>query len=230
MKQNALLLLLFLFSIAGFGQVQTVTYSVSPATFEETTAITITINGNSINETNWGVTGNALYMWTWSFDINDANSIDCPTNGTWTSSNEANRFTYNAISDTYTKTFTPNVFYNRNGLGKIGFLVKAKNGTGDEKSQDIFVEVGAFQTTLTAPLQNSSTIITSGSNLNITATNTNGNASYTLKANGTTLNTNASTASYSYTHTAITNNQNYELSVTQGTTTIVKKFSVIVNP
>nr|WP_315182892.1 alpha-amylase family glycosyl hydrolase [uncultured Flavobacterium sp.] len=230
MKQNALLLMLFLFSIVGFGQVQTVTYTVSPATFEETTAITITINGNSINETNWGVTGNALYMWTWSFDINDANSIDCPTNGTWTSSNEANRFTYNAISDTYTKTFTPNVFYNRNGLGKIGFLVKAKNGTGDEKSQDIFVEVGAFQTTLTAPLQNSSTIITSGSNLNITATNTNGNASYTLKANGTTLNTNASTASYSYTHTAITNNQNYELSVTQGTTTIVKKFSVIVNP
>ncbi|WP_269686484.1 alpha-amylase family glycosyl hydrolase [Flavobacterium lacustre] len=230
MKQKALLLLLFLFSIAGFGQVQTVTYTVSPATFEETTAITITINGNSINETTWGVTGNALYMWTWSFDVNDVNSIDCPTNGTWTSSNEANRFTYNAISDTYTKTFTPNVFYNRNGLGKIGLLIKAKDGTGDKKSQDIFVEVGAFQTTLTAPLQNSSTIIASGSNLKITATNTNGNASYTLKANGTTLNTNASTASYSYTHTAITNNQNYELSVTQGATTIVKKFSVIVNP
>jgi hypothetical protein len=29
-----------------------------------------------------GVTGNAIYMWTWSFDINDMNSIRLPTNGT----------------------------------------------------------------------------------------------------------------------------------------------------
>jgi hypothetical protein len=41
------------------------------------------------------------------FDINDANIVDCPTNGAWTASNEANRFTYNAGSDTYTKTITP---------------------------------------------------------------------------------------------------------------------------
>jgi hypothetical protein len=40
------------------------------------------------------------------FDINDANSVDCPTNGTWTASNEANRFSYNSATDTYTKNFT----------------------------------------------------------------------------------------------------------------------------
>ena len=49
-------------------------------------------------------------------------------------------------------------------------------------------------------------------------------------ANGTVINTNANTASYSYSHTNITNNQIYELSITQGATTIVKKFSVVVNP
>jgi 1,4-alpha-glucan branching enzyme len=229
MKKTILFLLFFL-SIVASAQQQAINYTVSPATFEETTAITITINGNSVNEGTWGVTGNALYMWTWSFDINDANSLDCPTNGSWTASNEANKFTYNSVSDTYTKTVTPNTFYNRNGIGKIGFLVKAKDGTGDKKSQDNFVEVGAYQVTLTTPAENGSTIIASGGSLNIAATNTGGNASYVLKANGTTLNTNAATSSYSYNHTNITGNQNYELLVTQGTTVITKKFSAVVNP
>ena len=166
MKKIILLVSLF-FSIIAIGQQQSITYAVSPATFEETTSITITVNGSSVNEGVWGVTGNALYIWTWSFDINDANSIDCPTNGIWNASNEANRFTYNSATDTYTKTFTPNVFYNRNGIGKIGFLVKAKDGTGDKKSQDNFVEVGAYQVTLTAPAENSSTIIASGGSLTI---------------------------------------------------------------
>ena len=229
MKKIILLVSLF-FSIIAIGQQQSVVYSVSPATFEETTAITISINGASVNEGVWGVTGNALYIWTWSFDINDANSIDCPTNGIWNASNEANRFTYNSATDTYTKTFTPNVFYNRNGIGKIGFLVKAKDGTGDKKSQDNFVEVGAYQVTLSTPAENSSTIIASGGSLNISASNTGGNASYVLKANGITLNTNATASSYSYNHTNIIGNQNYELQVTQGATVITKKFSAIVNP
>ena len=217
-------------SVAIFAQQQTVTYSISPATFEETTAITITINGGSVNEATWGVTGNALYLWAWSFDINDANSIDCPTNGAWTGSNEANRFNYNSGSDTYTKTITPNTFYNRNGIGRIGFLVKAKDGTGDKKSQDNFAEVGTFQVTLSTPNENSATVIASGGSLNIAATNTGGNASYVLKTNGVNLNSNSATASYSFNHTSITANQNYELQVTQGTTVISKKFSAIVNP
>ncbi|MFV8331970.1 alpha-amylase family glycosyl hydrolase [Flavobacterium sp. GSP14] len=229
MKKIIFLTLLFC-SISTFAQQQTVTSSINPPTFEETTSITITINGSSVNESAWGVTGNALYMWAWSYDINDANIVDCPTNGAWTASNEANRFTYNAGSDTYTKTITPTTFYSRTAIGRIGFLVKAKDGTGDKKSQDILTEVGSFQVTLTAPAENSATIITSGGSLSIAATNTGGNASYVLRANGTTLNTNAATSNYSYNHTSIAVNQNYELQVTQGTTVITKKFSAIVNP
>lgn len=229
MKKNLLFLLFFL-SIVATAQQQTIAYSISPATFEETTSVTITITGNNVDEAAWGITGNALYMWTWSLDINDANSIDCPTNGTWTASNEANRFAYNSATNTYTKTFTPNVFYNRNGIGRIGFLVKAKDGTGDKKSQDNFVEVGAYQVTLNAPAENSATIIATGGSLNISAANTGGNASYVLKANGATLNTNPATSSYTFNHTNITGNQNYELQVTQGTTVITKKFSAVVNP
>ncbi|MWB94323.1 T9SS type A sorting domain-containing protein [Flavobacterium sp. GA093] len=228
--KKTLLLIFLLFSAITFAQIQTATYSVSPSTFEENTSITITINGSSINEGTWAVTGNALYLWAWAFDTNDTTQKGTPLNGSWEASDEASKFTYNAGTDTYTKTITPTTYYNTTGIGKIGFLIKAKNGTGDKKSQDILVEVGSFQVNLTAPTENSATILASGSSFNIAANNTNGVASYTLKANGTSINTNASTSNYSYTATNITTNQNFELSVVQGTVTISKKFSVIVNP
>lgn len=228
--KKTLLLFFLLLSTAIFAQQQTVTYAINPSPFEDTTSITITINGSSINESTWSVTGNALYLWSWSYDVNDANQMDSPSNGSWTVSNEASKFTYNAGTDTYTKTFVPSVYFNRNGIGRMGFLVKAKDGSGGKQSQDILVEVGSFQATLTAPAENSASIIASGSNFTISATNTNGAASYTLKANGTTINTNAATSAYSYSHTNITSNQSYELTIVQGATTIIKKFSVIVNP
>ena len=228
--KKTLLLIFLLFSAITFAQIQTATYSVSPSTFEENTSITITINGSSIDEGTWAVTGNALYLWAWAFDTNDTTQKGTPLNGSWEASDEASKFTYNAGTDTYTKTITPTTYYNTTGIGKIGFLIKAKNGTGDKKSQDILVEVGSFQVNLTAPTENSATILASGSSFNIAANNTNGVASYTLKANGISINTNASTSNYSYTATNITTNQNYELSVVQGTVTISKKFSVVVNP
>ncbi|WP_345142321.1 alpha-amylase family glycosyl hydrolase [Flavobacterium ginsengiterrae] len=229
--KKTLLSIFLLMAVTVFPQVQTVTYSINPATFEDTTPITITINGNSINETSWGIAAtHALYLWSWSYDVNDANQMDSSSNGSWTASDEASKFTYNAGTDTYTKTFTPSVYFGRNGIGRIGFLVKAKDATGDKKSQDITVEVGSFQVSLTSPVENSTTIIASGANFNIAATNTNGAASYSLKSNGAVINTNASTTNYSYSHTNITNNQTYELSVTQAGTTIVKKFSAVVNP
>jgi glycosidase len=229
--KKTLLSIFLLMAVTVFAQVQTVTYSINPATFEDTTSITITINGSSVNEASWGISAtHALYLWSWSYDVNDANQMDSPSNGSWTASNEAGKFTYNAGTDTYTKTLTPSTYFSRNGIGRIGFLVKTKDGTGDKKSQDIMVEVGSFQASLTSPVENSTSIIASGASFNITATNTNGAASYTLKGNGTTINSNTSTSSYSYTHTNISNNQSYELTITQGATTIVKKFSVIVNP
>jgi hypothetical protein len=226
-------LLFFLISFSTVAQQQTIAYSINPATFNEGDIITITFNGSSINESTWSVTGNALYLWAWSYDLNDTNSLDCPTNGTWSSSNEANRLTYNAGSDTYTISFTPTTFYSRTDIGRIGFLLKPKNGkpsTIDKKSQDIYSEVGSFQVTLTNPINNSATVLSSGGNLNITATNTNGNAGYNLKANGISINSNPSTTSFAFNHTNITTNQNYELEITQTSTTVVKKFSVIVNP
>ncbi len=223
-------LLLLAFSTATWAQQQTISYSVNPTAFEENQAITLTFQGNSINEATWGVVGNALYLWAWSYDINDSNIQDCPTNGSWTSSSETNRLTYNSGNDTYTITFTPNTFYNRSNIGRIGFLVKAKDGTGDKKSQDMLIEVGLFNLTLSSPTENSATIITSGGNLSISANNTNGIANYNLKANGTSINTSNGVSTYNFNHTNITANTSYVLEVTQASVTKSKKFSVIVNP
>ena len=223
-------LIFFLFSTVVYSQQQTITYSITPTVFEETDAITLTINGNSINEATWGVTGNALYLWSWSYDLNLSNQLDCPTNGTWTNSNEANRLTYNSGNDTYTLTFTPTAFYSRTNIGRIGFLVKAKDGTGDKKSQDVLVDVGSFRVTMGNPAQNSTTILTSGSNLSISASNIGGNANYVLKSNGSIINSQSNIASYSYAHNNITENQNYKLEVTLNGDTITKEFSVLIDP
>lgn len=223
-------LFLFTFSIGIWAQQQNISYNVNPTAFEENQSITLTFQGNSVNEATWGVVGNALYLWAWSYDINDSNIIDCPTNGTWTNSSETNRLTYNSGNDTYSITFIPNTFYNRSNIGRIGFLVKAKDGTGDKKSQDMLVEVGLFNLNLTSPTENSATIITSGSNLTISANNTNGTANYNLKANNVSINTSNDVSTYNFNHTNITANTSYVLEVTQASVTKSKKFSVIVNP
>ncbi len=118
-------------------QQQTVNFSVSPSTFAEDEAITVTVS--NINPSSWGVTD--VYLWSWSYDSNDLNSMDSPTNGSWTSSNEAHKLTNNG-NGTYSISYTPTTFYNRTNIGSIGMLVKAKNGDGDKKSQDIIFQVG----------------------------------------------------------------------------------------
>lgn len=229
MRKITFYLVLFLCSFS-YAQQQNVTYTITPTPFEENQNITLTFNGSSINEANWSVTGNALYLWSWSYDTNLSNEQNSPTNGDWENSNEANKLTYNSGNDTYSISFTPTTFYNRTGIGRIGFLIKAKNGTGDKKSQDILSNVGSFQVTLTNPQQNSTTILSSGGSLNISATNSGGNANYNLIANGTSINTKANTSNFSFTHTNIIANQNYTLEVTQSGTTVSKLFSVVVNP
>jgi len=184
-------------SVEIFAQQQTVTYTVNPATFNETQSVTITVNGSSVNESTWGVTNNSLYIWAWSYDHATNTSQDCPTNGTWTASNASNKFTYNAGTDTYTFTFVPTTFFNRTGLSKMGFLVKALDATGDKKSQDIYVNIGALQFLTTTPAKNSVNFVAAGSSNSISYT-TSVAANWTLTANGSPVHTVLNSASFSY--------------------------------
>ena len=156
MKKLIPFILIFVFSIT-WAQQQNVVYNVSPNPIDENQSVTLSFEGSSINESTWNVTDNALYLWSWSYDINDTNEQDCPTNGSWTNSSETNRLTYIPGTDTYEISFIPSIFYDRSEIGRIGFLIKAKNGNGDKKSQDILVEVGSFEVDLITPSENSTT-------------------------------------------------------------------------
>jgi len=104
-----------------------------------------------------------------------------------------------------------------------------RNALGTAQSADLSLNVGAFQSTLVTPSENSTSILSSGSNLSITANNTNGSANYNLLINGVSTYTSSGT-SFSYSDNTITTNKSYELQITQGATTFSKKFTVIIIP
>ncbi|QQV02622.1 MULTISPECIES: alpha-amylase family glycosyl hydrolase [Chryseobacterium] len=221
MKKNYSALLLFVMTVI-FGQIS---YTITPNPFNETDQITLTVPGNQIDETAWGVVNNAIYIWSWSFDTNYSNSQDCPTNGSWTNSNEANRLAYNSASDTYSLTFTPTTFFNRTGIGRFGFLLK--NKTGSHQTSDNLVNVGTLNLNLTNPAANSLTSVAAGNSINITAT-TNINAIFQLKANGIVVNsTSVPSTSFSYSYT-VTQDADMELIATAGSSTKIATFMLQV--
>ncbi len=77
-----------------------------------------------------------LYLWT--FTPNDP----APGNGDWTNSNEVRRMTKEATNK-WSVTFKPKDFYGvaASAITKIQFLVKAKDGSGDQKTNDITLNV-----------------------------------------------------------------------------------------
>lgn len=232
MKKILFYLLIFPFLL--FAQQQTATYSINPSpTFEGTDALTVTINGSSINESTWGVTNNQLYAWVWALNSANAN-IPYSGNGAWENSDASKLMTYNSVNDTYSFTYNPSVFgfFGTTEVAKVGFLIKAKNGTGDKKSQDIVLNVGSFQVTLL------NSIVAGGTQLFATnysiAARHNGSASnYVLKRNGVTINTQNNLAassgppSYTFTDTATENINNYTLEVTQNGVTKTFNFSAL---
>jgi pullulanase/glycogen debranching enzyme len=185
------LLLIVLISGISFAQVQEVTFSISPATFNEDEEITITVS--DINPGIWGVS--EVYLWAWSYDENGENAMNSATNGEWNASNEVQKLTNNG-DNTYSITLTPTSFYNRTGIGSIGMLVKAKDGTGDKKSQDNIAQVGSFQLSLTTPTA-TTTILNLGETVSITAS-TSLAANFNLKANGTSIDEQSNLTAYAF--------------------------------
>jgi hypothetical protein len=100
-----------------------------------------------VNETTWDYWKCIIHL-TWSFDINDANSVDCPTNGTWTASNERTGL---AITQLRIPRISPLLLSTIETELVNRVSGKSKGWNGDRKSQDNFVEVGAYQVTLTTP-------------------------------------------------------------------------------
>jgi len=149
MSKNLFILTFTFFCALAIGQVQNVTLTVSPETFNEDESVTLTFSG--INASQWGVTD--LYLWSWYFKNGIQTGGPDIGNGEWNNSNEALKLTNNG-NGTYSITLTPATFFNDTGITQMGVLVKAKNaesqGSGERKTQDFLIEVGKIQMNITS--------------------------------------------------------------------------------
>lgn len=132
MKKIQFLILFIFLTSYGFSQVIT-SIPEKPNPLEP---VTIRVDVSSVSVLN-GV--EPLYIWAWI-----AGCCDSPTNGQWTDSNEANRMT--KVADNIWEISLTSLadFYNQTAgtIGdKINFLVKAKDGTGDIKTNDLELAV-----------------------------------------------------------------------------------------
>jgi 1,4-alpha-glucan branching enzyme len=230
MKKQVLFILSLLIGVCVQAQV-----TITPSSFNATDQITITVSTAAQSCNQMGTTPTKVYMHAGIGD--DTNAFGYSVVGNWGQDDSVGLMTNNG-NGTWSITLTPSTYFGLNATQeanatKLGMVFRNANGSQTLKLPpscgDFIFNVGTFQVNLTAPANNSSTIINSGGNLTISANNTGGNASYNLKANGTSINTNV-TSSYSFNHTNITSNTNYELEVTLGASTITRRFSVIVNP
>lgn len=204
--KKILLIATFLLSIVAVAQQQNGVFTVSPPTFEQEDEITITVSG--INTGLWNV--NDIYIWTW-YQNSTGQEFDSQTNGQWTNSNETQKMTNNG-DGTFSFTFIPTELYNSNDIVEIGMLAKAKDGTGDKKTQDNRIPVGSFQVTLDSPA-NTTTLLDSGDVLNVQAT-ASLEANFVLTSNGNPIDTQNGITSYTNNIT-VTEDSNFKLTATE---------------
>ena len=156
---------LWVFTIGLFqtinAQQQEASVEITPDPFGEEDTVTLTFSDIDLSQ--WGVTD--AYLWAWSYNNADVQQ-DAPNNGSWDNSNEAHKLT--AEGEKLSITFKVSEFFGRTGITRIGFLVKAKDGNGDKKTQDFIVDVGTFDLTLNSPTANF-TLLENGNPLSISA-------------------------------------------------------------
>ncbi|MFN3942198.1 MAG: alpha-amylase family glycosyl hydrolase [Flavobacterium sp.] len=234
MRKNFYAILFLFISFFVLGQV-----TISPSTFNVDQQITITVNLAQTSCNNIPTSTTKVYMHAGIGD--DNNAFGFSVVGNWGQDNGIGLMTNNG-NGTWSITITPSVYFGLNATQqanatKLGLVFRNATGTQEHKRPltpsgcgDHIYNVGTFQLNLTAPLNNSTTILSPGGNLAVAANNTGGTANYVLRANGSVINTQNNVSSYSFTDTNIQANRIYELEVTQGTSTIRRNFSALINP
>ena len=208
--------------------------STSPSTIEVNQSVVITVDINSSATDCNGINNpTKVYMHSGIGDDSDAWSFNVV--GNWGQDDGVGEMSDNG-DGTWSITITPQTYYSLNATQasnatKMGMVFRNEDGTQELKANgcsDFFLNVGAFQVTMINPEDNGTVVVNSGDNTQLLAQNTNGNSTYIFKANGVTINTQTTTF-YSYFYTNITENKNCELIVTQGSSSITKYFTILVN-
>ena len=153
--------------------------------------------------------------------------------GTWGSNSTQPSLTL-VSGNTYSLNLSPSIrsFY-QNPSGTITAInVVFRSDDGGTQSEDLKISVGSFQVTMINPSLSSNSVIlvNNGGGTQILAQNTNGPANYELFANGISVHTQNNTTFYNgYLFSGLTENQYCELVITQGSASITKYFTILVN-
>ncbi|MDO5656552.1 MAG: alpha-amylase family glycosyl hydrolase [Flavobacteriaceae bacterium] len=209
--------------------------SITPANFDVSDEITITVNSNS-TETNCNGFNNPSAVYMHSGIGNDANPWGFSVVGNWGQNDGIGAMSNNG-DGTWSITIVPQTYFNLTAeqaanATKMGMVFRNANGTQELKDNgcsDFFYNIGVFQLNLLNPLENSVTVLNEGASINISAS-TSASADYVLKANGNIVNTQNNISSYSYTYT-LSETSTMELTATSaGGAAQTKSFTLVVNP
>ena len=173
---------------------------------------------------------NEVYLWTWYTKTDGSNTnSDSNWNGQWSNSNDAMKMVNNN-DGSFSYTFKLTELYDDTGIDRIGVLAKAKDGTGDKKTQDYYIDVGIFSFDLLEPT-NSYSLIENGGDQSVVA-ETDVDVDFTLYEGIDIIHEKKSSKNFSYIIKSITANTSYYLKAKDLSSgdEITRVFDVIIKP
>ena len=132
---------LFISLVSGAQTVTDYSVTTEPVFFTANQQVKVFFDLKSFDTAaNWG---GDVYLWIWLSDPDIGNPTD---QGTWASTSDSYKMTYEG-NNQYSFTFTPSSLWpnvDASTIKKIGVIAKAKDGTGDKKTNpDYFLDVTA---------------------------------------------------------------------------------------
>ena len=227
-----ILFLLLLFPLSFFSQV----LSYNPNPFEVNQQVTITVDIAS-DETNCNSINNPSSVYMHSGIGDDNSPWGFSVIGNWGQDDGVGQMSDNG-DGTWSITITPSDYFNldtnQSSLAtRMGLVFRNEDGTQelkDDGCSDFFINVGAFQVDLINPDSSGIILVENNGGTQILAQNTNGNADYELYANGELVDSQTNTNFYNgYLFSNLNENQYCELYISQGESTIIKKFTILVD-
>ena len=227
-----ILFLLLLFPLSFFSQV----LSYNPNPFEVNQQVTITVDIAS-DETNCNSINNPSSVYMHSGIGDDNSPWGFSVIGNWGQDDGVGQMSDNG-DGTWSITITPSDYFNldtnQSSLAtRMGLVFRNEDGTQelkDDGCSDFFINVGAFQVDLINPDSSAIILVENNGGTQILAQNTNGNADYELYANGELVDSQTNTNFYNgYLFSNLNENQYCELYISQGESTIIKKFTILVD-
>ena len=211
-------------------------FSIDPNPFEVNESVTITVDINS-NDTNCNSISNpdSVYMHAGIGD--DSSPWGYSVVGNWGQDDGVGQMTDNG-NGIWSITIVPEDYFGLNSsqassATSMGMVFRNEDGTQELKDQgcsDFFINVGSFQVELINPDNYGIILVDYNGSTQILAQNTNGNANYILYANGELVDSEDDINFYNgYQFNNLIENQYCELHISQGDSTIIKKFTILVN-